>query len=291
MAEFDTPEPIDLVIELVVGDVLIAAGDRPDTVVEVRPRDSARRADVRAAEQTRVDYSAGTLLVKATQRWRSYSPFSDGGGVDVQIELPTGSRVTGEAAVGGFRCTGSLGDCRFKTSVGDIHLERATAITLNTGVGDISVQRASGDAEIGTGSGTVRVGELDGAAVIKNSNGDCRVAEITGDLRVKAANGDIAIEQLHASLTAKTANGDINVGGVRRGSVVAETGLGAVGIAIVDGTAAWLDLRTGYGSLHNTLEAGPPPQPGDPTVEVRARSGYGDITVRRAGPRRHTERR
>ena len=59
VAEFATPEPIDAVVDLVVGDVRVAAGDRADTVVEVRPSDSGRRADVTAAEQARVDYDDG----------------------------------------------------------------------------------------------------------------------------------------------------------------------------------------------------------------------------------------
>jgi hypothetical protein len=284
MPAFETPEPIYAVIELVVGDVLISAGDRADTVVEVRPSDSAKRADVSAAEQTRVEYFSGRLLVKASGRWRSWSPFGYGGSVDVHVELPAGSRVTGEASMGKFRCTGVLGECRITTSLGDIHLEQAGAVSLKTSAGDISVELGIGDAELTTGSGEVRVGGIDGTALIKNSNGDSRVGEITGELRLKVANGDIAVERSHASLVAKTANGDIRVGAAGRGSVVAETGLGAVEIAIPDGTAAWLDLHTGYGQLLNNLDAAEPPQPAADTVEVRARTGYGDITIGRCYP-------
>jgi len=281
MPGFDTPEPISLVVDVVVGDVRIAAGDRPNTVVEVRPSDPARRVDVTAAEQTRVEYADGRLLVKTTRGWRSYSPFSDRGSVHVQVELPTGSHVTGEAAVATLRSTGLLGDCRLKTSVGDIHIERAAAVELSTSAGSIDVGHATGDAELSTGIGAVRVGQVDGTALIKNSNGDTRIGEVTGELQVRAANGDIAIDHAHSSLTAKTAKGEIRVGAVRRGSVVAETRLGEVEIGIPDGTAAWLDLNTNFGELRNTLDTGEPPGPGDDSVEVRARTGYGDITIRR----------
>jgi hypothetical protein len=287
MPEFDTPEPISVVIELVVGDVRIVASDRPDTVVDVRPSDGARRVDVTAAEQTRVEYAGGRLLVKTPRSWRSLSPFSDGGSVDVQVGLPAGSQVTGEAAMAAFRCTGPLGDCRVKTALGDIHLDQAGAVKLNTALGDITLERATGDAELSTGTGVVSVGAIDGTAVIKNSNGDSRVGEISGELRVNAANGDIAIEQSHASLAAKTANGDIRVGAVRRGSVVAETARGGVEIAIPDGIAAWLDLNTHYGHVHNTLDPTERPEPDDDSVEVRARTAYGDITIRRCFPPAH----
>jgi hypothetical protein len=66
------------------------------------------------------------------------------------------------------------------------------------------------------------------------------------------------------------------------GAVVAQTALGKVDIGIRDGVAAWLDLDTHFGKVHNELDAAGRPQPGDATVEVRARSSFGDITIRRA---------
>jgi hypothetical protein len=283
MATFDTPESITAVIELVMADVRVVATDRADTTVEVRPSDSTRRADVQAAEQTRLDYSARRLLVKATGRWRSWSPFGYGGSVDVEVGLPLGSRVNG-TTVGAVRCVGALGDCEVKTSLGEIQIERAAGVRLATSAGDITLEHATGDAYLTTGSGVIRAGEIEGAAEIKNSNGDTFVREVGGELRVKAANGDIAIDVVHGPVTAKTANGDIRVGAPATGSVVAETALGAVEIAIPDGTAAWLDLHTQYGQLHNDLATSGPPGPDDDRLEVRARTSYGDITVRRSHP-------
>jgi len=284
MATFETPHPIALIVELAIGDVRIEASDRPDTVVEVHPSDSSKRADVIAAEQTQVEYSGGRLLLKSARTWRSYSPFGYGGGIEVRVGLPSGSQVSGDAAMGAFRCSGSLGDCLIKTALGDIAIERAAVIKLKASAGDISVERAVGDAELSTSSGAVRVGEIDGSAVIKNSNGESRVGEVTGELWIKAANGEIAVERAHGSITAKTANGDIRIGAVERGPVVAETAYGDVEVGIPDGVAAWLDLRTGYGHLNNALDATERPGPNDDSVEVRARSGYGDITVRHPYP-------
>jgi hypothetical protein len=63
--------------------------------------------------------------------------------------------------------------------------------------------------------------------------------------------------------------------------VVAETAYGKVEVGVADGVAAWLDLGTGYGMVHNELDAADRPGAGEPTVEIRAKSGMGDITVRR----------
>ena len=70
-----------------------------------------------------------------------------------------------------------------------------------------------------------------------------------------------------------------------RGSVVAETATGHIEIAIAGGAAAWLDLHTQYGHVQNALEATERPQLGHDAVEVRARTGFGDITIRREASR------
>jgi Toastrack DUF4097 len=284
MSHFETPHPISVVLELRVADVRVAAGERADTLVQVRPSDASRRDDVTAAEQTRVEYAEGRLLVKEPRRLREWSPFSDGGRIDVDIELPAGSDLSGETAAGGFRCTGELGRCELKSSAGKIELDRATRVKLVT-AGDIGVERVTGDAELTTATGDVRAGEIDGSAVVKNSNGDTRIGEIGGDLRVKAANGDIAVEHSHGSLSAKTANGHIRVGSIHRGALVAETATGHIEVGIAGGVAAWLDLNTRYGHVHNGLDATGAPGSTDDQVEVRARTGFGDITIRRDAER------
>lgn len=281
MPEFQTPEPITAVIDLTMGDLRIDAAERAETVVAVSPRDPVSRADVRAAEQTQVEYAAGRLSIRTPRSWRSYSPFSGGGCVDVDVHLPAGSRVTADAAVAAIHGRGPLGDCRLKTAVGEIHLERAESARLITSAGDVGVGLITGDLEISSASGEVRVDEVAGAAVVKSSNGDTRIIEVAGDLRVKAANGDVHVERAGGSVTVTTANGDIRLGSVARGSVAAETGFGAVEVGIADGSAAWMDLHTSFGHVRNGLEAAQSPQPGEETVEVRARTGFGDITISR----------
>jgi DUF4097 and DUF4098 domain-containing protein YvlB len=284
MSHFDTPQPISVVLELRVADVRVAAWERADTIVKVRPSDSTRRDDVTAAEQTRVEYADGKLLVKGPRRLRELSPFSDGGSIDVEIELPAGSDLSGRTAAGGFRLTGSLGRCELKSSAGEISLDRAARVKLAT-AGGITLERVTGDAEVASATGDVRAGEIAGSAVIKNSNGDTSIGEVGGDLRVKAANGDIDVEHSHGSVNAKTANGHIRVGSIHHGSLVAETATGHIDVGIAGGVAAWLDLDTKYGHVHNGLDAAEGPGSADEHVEVRARTGFGDITIRRESQR------
>jgi hypothetical protein len=51
------------------------------------------------------------------------------------------------------------------------------------------------------------------------------------------------------------------------------------------GFAAWLDLATRYGQLDDGLDASEGPGPADEQVEVRATTGFGDITIRREAQR------
>lgn len=279
MPVFATPEPIFVTIELSIGDARIIASDRTDTVVEVRPGDDSNAADIRAAEQTRVEYSSGRLLVK-TPKQRTF--IGRGSSVEVTIEVPAGSNVQGDTGLGEFGCEGRLGECRLKTAMGGIRLEHTGAAHLKTSYGSITVDRGVGDADVTTGSGEVRIGQIDGAAVIKNSNGDTTVGEVTGDLRVKAANGRISIERAHASVTAKTANGNIRIGEVIRGAIVLETAAGELEVGIREGATAWLDLSSQYGRVRSSLDETSSPGQSEATVEVRARTSIGDITIRRS---------
>ena len=280
MPNFQTPEPIAVTVELSVGYVRITASDRTDTVVEVRPSDEADESDVKAAQQVRVDYTNGTLRVTGPKRVFDFSRKTKS--VDVSIELPSGSQLSAEIQAGDFRCAGRLGQCRLKTSAGNVSLERTGPLRVDTSAGHITADDVEGNAEIYSGSGKVQIGKVEGTAVIKNSNGDTSIDVVAGDLRVRAANGDIHVEHAGAGVDAKTSNGSIRLGEVVRGSVVLGTAMGDLDIGIAEGTAAWLEVNTTFGHMRNLLENATRPDEADETVEVRGRTSYGDITVHRS---------
>jgi hypothetical protein len=280
MPTFDTPEPITATIDVVAGDIRITATERTTTAISVEPTDTGSDDDRRAAEQTRVEYANRKLLVKAP-KVRSWLPRSNGGSVNVTVELPVGSTVHGDAAMADFTSDGPLGECRLKTGLGRVRVDEAGTLSIKSGIGDITVDRATRHADVTSGSGEIRVSELDDSAVIRNSNGDTWVGTARGDLRVSAANGNIAIDVAQASVGAKSANGDVRLGDAVRGAAVLETKLGDVEIGIREGTAAWLDVRASAGHVHNALEAAEAPGESADKVEVRARTVAGDVVIRR----------
>ena len=227
-----------------------------------------------------MEYANGKLLVKAP-KLRSWLPRTNGGSVNVTVELPTGSNVHGDAAMADFTCDGPLGECRLKTGLGRVRVDEAGTLSIKTGIGDITVDRATRHADVTSGSGEIRVSELDDSAVVRNSNGDTWVGTARGDLRVSAANGNIAIDVAQASVAAKSANGDVRLGDAVRGAAVLETKLGDVEVGIREGTAAWLDVRASAGRVHNALAAAEAPGESAEKVEVRARTVAGDVVIRR----------
>jgi DUF4097 and DUF4098 domain-containing protein YvlB len=280
MKTFETPQPITATIDVTVGAVRVIASERADTAVDVQPSDGSNKDDVRAAELTRVDLTHDQLVVKVP-KLRSWRPRSDGGSVEVTVELPAWSHVRGAMQFGDFECAGALGDVRVRSGMGQIRVELAGSVNLKNGLGDITVDGVTGRAEVTTGSGEVRVRDVGADAVIKNSNGDIWVGAVGGDLRLQAANGSIAVDVARGSVVAKSANGDVRLGEVERGSVVLETKLGDLEVGIPEGTAAWLDVRATAGRVHNSLDAAAAPDSNGDTVEVRARTVAGDVVVRR----------
>jgi DUF4097 and DUF4098 domain-containing protein YvlB len=281
MPTFATPEPITVTLELLVGHVRITASERTDTVVDVRPSDAADESDVKAARQVRVDYADGALRVTGpkagvldfSRRTRS---------VDVTIDLPSGSQVSSETQAGNVSCAGRLGKCRIRTSAGNLRVDRTGPLHLRTGAGHVAAAGVTGDAEISTGTGRIEIGEIEGAAVVKSSNGAVTIDAVSGDARVRTANGEIRVERAGAGVDAKTSSGSIRLGEVVRGPVLLGSSIGDLDVGIAGGTAAWLEVNTGFGRVRRDLQDTTRPEPAGRTVEVRGHTSYGDITIHRS---------
>lgn len=278
MPVFSTPGPISATIDLRIGDITIIASDRTDTVVDIRPGRRAWSNSQHVVDQIRVEFSQGRLLV---QDPRQVMFIGRNTAVDVTIELPIGSAIHAQSALGDLSSTGLVGDSVFTTSAGNITLDQTGALRAVTSKGDISVNVVQRDASIRTSAGTLRLGVAYETATLKSSSGSVFVGEALGDLRVKSANGAIHIERAQASVDAKTSRGEIRVGEVSRGIASVHTAAGSLSVGIREGSAAWVDATTSLGSVNNSLT----PQAAAPTgdsVEVHARTSTGNISIHRS---------
>lgn len=279
MPTFATPEPISVTLEPVAGNVRIVASDRTDTVVEVVPTDPSDASDVKAADQTRVGLTAGTLTVKAP-RMNLFDFSNRTRSIDVTIELPAGSRIHGSTGIGDLHASGRLGEVRYKSGVGHLHLEHTGELNLHTATGNVVVEQVAGNAEVTSSSGRIQLTEIDGTAQVKNSNGHTVIGDVAGTVKVRAANGDITVERAGDSVDAKSANGSVRVNEAVRGVLELHTSMGDIEIGIRRGSAAWLDVSTRFGKVHNSMDAVESPDAALNKVEVRAQTAFGEITVR-----------
>lgn len=283
MPVFSTPEPISVVLDLPVGDVRITASERSETVVEVRS--TSRHDDVfgQAAAEAHVELTEGTLVIRVpTPRRRGMRDMLRPGNIEVAIEVPVGSHVRETKAAGGFHGVGRLGQCRLHRDYGNVRLEETGPLEVTTSSGTIKVDRAVGPVEITSQHGGIDVRSIDGPATIRNTNGGIALGEVTGDLCVTGVNGNISVGRALGNVEARTAHGRVRVREVVQGSVRLTTATGRLDVGIAPGTAAWLELESASGRVHNHLASAEGPGPSERTVEVRARTSHGDIHIRRA---------
>ena len=287
LSTFDTPSPITVVLELYVADIRFSASDRSDTTVDVRPRDPDKPADVKAAENTRVEYDDATRTLSIVSR-KPRNRFVNFSGkrpesVDIVVQLPTDSDVRGEADLGDIRSEGALGTVVFKTDIGAVRLAETGPMNLRTGVGAIAVEGVGGAAEVHSGSSDIRLGTVDGPAVVSNGNGKVQIGLVTGPATVKASNGAVSVDRALSDITAASANGEVRIGEVVRGKVSATTKNGSVEVGVRAGSAAWLELDTTVGRVYNELDSAAAPEAGEPVdkIELHAETKLGNITIRR----------
>jgi len=284
MPTFETHQPIVLSIELSQGMVHVIASDRSDTVVGVSPSDPGRPADVEANRKAVVDLANGTLSIRMPKPGGFAAPvigWKRSGSVDVIVEVPEGSSLRADTGMADYRCEGRLGDVDVRTGVGSVRLDQTKGLRVHSGLGRFAVEETSGNAEIVT-AGDMTIGTVTGDAEVKNLNGKTWIARVGGNVRVKSANGDVTIEDAGRNVTVKTANGDIRVGQVARGSTVIESAAGGLEIGIREGTAAWIDANTRFGRIHNGLSPADDPGQSTETVDVRARTAFGDVLITRS---------
>ncbi|KXO95674.1 DUF4097 family beta strand repeat protein [Tsukamurella tyrosinosolvens] len=283
MPTFPTPEPIDLAINLQVGDIDVIATDRTDTVVTVTPSSPNKAADRRGADATRVEFDGGRLTVVGPKPKLGLMSFIGATeSVDVTVELPAGSRFTAESAVGSVRTEGRLAATRIKATTGTVELDTTGDLWLRAGHGNATAGTVDGTAEITADHGQIRIDSIARDAVLKASHGSIRIGETSGGVEANLSYGDLDIDRATSSVSAKTAYGAITLNEVSDGVIDLESSYGKLTVGVAEGVPAWLDLSSKEGRVRNHLDENLPDSITGDHVAVRARAKFGDIDIRRA---------
>ena len=178
MQKFDTPAPIAAVVNIPAGRVQFIAADRADTTVQVLPADASKGRDVKAAEQTTVEYADGVLRIEVPAK-NQY--FGNSGSIEVTVQLPAGSRVEAKAAATQLRVVGRLGDVTFEGAYDQIKIDEAASVRLTAVAGDIEIGRLAGPAQISTSKGDIQITEAArGTVVLRTQAGDISVGTAPG---------------------------------------------------------------------------------------------------------------
>jgi hypothetical protein len=183
----------------------------------------------------------------------------------VTVTAPAGSRVAARTGAGNVTVSG-----------------RAGWAAVRTGSGRATLGPVDGDADVTTGSGDITLGDVSGRSRVRTGSGAISLAAAGGSTDIKAGSGDVELGAVAGDLTVRTGSGDLRISDARAGTYDLTTGSGELRVGVHPGVRARLDLSSGSGSARSELEVGTAaPEQGAP-LQVRGRTGSGDVLVTRA---------
>jgi DUF4097 and DUF4098 domain-containing protein YvlB len=280
---FDTPGEVRLNIRLGAGEVRLETADVQQTTILLEPlrdNDASNAAIEKARVELRERGDGHQVLIDVR----------DGGGIFrhaevlVAVTSPEGASVeskTGSAEIVG---RGAFGSIEVETGSGDVEFgEVGGDARVGSGSGDVAMGDVGGTARINSASGDVQMRSIAGDAKINSASGDVIVRDVTGELSVNSASGDVIVREARSSVRISTASGDQEIGSVSTGKVELKSASGDLKVGIAEGSTLWVDARSRSGEVRSELPVSElPPEGEGPTVELRANTMSGDITVARA---------
>jgi DUF4097 and DUF4098 domain-containing protein YvlB len=246
---FSTPDAISLFVAIGSGSVVLHASAVDQTEVEITGD---------GADEVVVEQRGDEVHITAPPRLGGL--FGGRNGLDVQVSLPTGSRVVTKLGSADLTAAGELG-----------------TVSVKTGAGSVRLESVSGDADIHTGSGDITLGDLSGAASVTTGSGSIALGAVTAEVLAKSGSGDLRVREANGDAALRTGSGGIFVEKASRGQLVAKTGSGDVRVGIPAGVPVWTDIQSGSGQVHNGLEGVGEPAAGQEYLELRAKTGSGSV--------------
>jgi DUF4097 and DUF4098 domain-containing protein YvlB len=267
--QFETHQPIDLVIEIGKGRVRISAAETTETTVEVEGPD---------ADEVTVTFEGSTLRVIGPKHNGGF--FSKENALDVRVALPTDSNLAVKTGSADIEVEGQVGAARLKTGSGDVSCDTFSGpVSIDTGSGDVEISEGHAEVNVKSGSGDVSVGTCVRELNISTGSGDVEVGTTNARTVVKTGSGDLNVATANADVSLSTGSGDLSIGRAHRGKVSAKGASSDVHIGIPAGTPVWADINTVTGSVRSDLDSVGAPKEGQDHIELQARTVSGDIVL------------
>ena len=183
--------------------------------------------------------------------------------LEIVVEVPAGSPVKIAAMSASVTTTGRIG-----------------ATSVSSGAANIALDVVDGGLQLRGGSGNTAVNRLIGSGQVRGGSGRVRLGEITGTLTVGVGSGEVEIGVAHGPVRVRSGSGSTVIGAAEQDVDIASSS-GPVTIGLRAGQQARLDVATGSGRLNTEMPVQDAAGTGD-SITIRARTGSGDVTVRRA---------
>jgi DUF4097 and DUF4098 domain-containing protein YvlB len=267
---FELSGPINLDCRIIVGNVTVRA---EENTTQASVTLTARAASSDVIERTIVEMRGPTLVVHGprprgglfdvalfTRRFRDH----DGMDVDVTVPAGTAMRLSSDGA--DIVVTGRSGSADVASGSASITLDAVDGdLRLRYGSGPAIVRHVTGSAEVKYGSGKLDLGDVGGSLDVACGSGSLQVGVAHGPVRLRTGSGGATIEVAESDVELTSGSGDLSVG-------------------LRPGHSARLDVVTGSGRLHSELAVDDVPPSGAEPATIRARTGSGDVRLRRATP-------
>jgi hypothetical protein len=264
---FDTPEPIQLYVELGSGDLVAHAVEVAETTVDVSGKD---------ADDVVVEQRGTEVVILGKQQRGGF--FTGSRELDVRVTMPSNSRLATKLGSADLRVTGRLGGAMLRTGSGDINLEAVHGeVQVESGSGDVAVDEVDGPLEVKSGSGDVRLQRLHGPGRVATGSGDVTIGSADESVHVRSGSGDMRVREARDDVSLNTASGDLLVDVIHRGQLTAKNVSGDIRVGVPGGVPVWTDISSVTGSVRSDLEGAGEPADGQDYIELRARTVSGDV--------------
>ena len=258
-------EPFELEIESQLGDVDIAVVPESDEI------HWSLRGSEAATEKVEISFEGSVLRVSSGQRRKLnmlgyiVNSLSSNDSVDIRLTLPQ-----------------NLKNATVRIEMGNLRIHGATfgPATISSGKGNVEIESFA-DAEMAVAAGFTRVPSGGRAGSVKTGLGNVFIGVGSG-ARLESGVGNVQVDHLIGDAWMKAGTGDIIVKKMAWGELEANAGVGDVKIGVPRGTAALLDCTSGLGEVKSELRGGGEPEPDAPHVEIRGKSGVGNVSIRYA---------
>jgi hypothetical protein len=266
---FPVTGPLELTCQFGSGSLSVNAQDQ---LAEARVTIRSREVDLPVEQLFRVELTGNRLEVVQQSEPDSFLQgmrnFNLGrlfgrADFDIVVELPAGSEVKATVASAAVTSTGRIGATTVSSGSGNVELDEVDGpLRMQGGSGNLAANRVTGAGKVRGGSGNVQIGEIAGALSVNLGSGQVEIGVAHDTVRIRSGSGTTQIE---------AADGDIDIA----------SSSGTVTIGLRAGQQARLDVATGSGRLNTEMPV-QDAAPTGPAITIRARTGSGDITVRRA---------